>query len=74
MSLPNTLKDLQSLCAENGLKYKGKTKAQLKDLLEKENVSAQSEVEDYSKYTVGVLKEICSSFGLSKNGNKDELV
>ena len=37
MTLPNTLKELQALCEQTSLKYKGKTKAQLKALLANED-------------------------------------
>ena len=76
MSFPNNLKDLHDLCQQNGIKYKGKPKAQLKDLLLSKNVALaeKNDVEDISKLSVKALKERCENLGLSKCGNKDELV
>ena len=76
MSFPNTLKDLNDLCRQNGIKYKGKTKAQLKELLESNNVTLaeKNDAEDISKLSVRALKEKCDNLGLSKCGNKDELI
>ena len=76
MSFPNTLKDLNDLCRQNGIKYKGKTKAQLKELLESNNVTLaeKNDAEDISKLSVRALKEKCDILGLSKCGNKDELI
>ena len=77
MTLPNNLCDLQKLCEEKSLKFKGKTKAQLKELLSMEVITIEDEVfagEDLSKLTVKALKERCENEGLSKCGTKGELL
>ena len=65
MTFPESLKDLQSLCMKNGIKYKGKTKAQLKDALAGSNVDDGSISENFAKYTVTILKDLCKEKGLS---------
>ena len=74
MNFPESLKDLQSLCMKNGIKYKGKTKAQLKDALAGLNVDKGVISEDFAKCTVNILKDLCKRKGLSGNGNKGELI
>ena len=74
MTFPESLKDLQSLCMKNGIKYKGKTKAQLKDALAGSNVDDGAISENFAKYTVTILKDLCKEKGLSAYGNKGELV
>lgn len=76
MNLPNNLKDLQKLCEDKSLKFKGKTKAQLKDMLAVEIVvvDEDSSKEDFSRLNVKTLKAKCEELGLSKYGTKSELV
>ena len=78
MTLPNNLKDLQKLCEERSLKFKGKTKSQLKDLLSIEVVTVEEHEEvvseDLAKLNVKALKEKCEELGLPKNGTKPELI
>ena len=78
MSLPNNLKDLQKLCEEKSLKFKGKTKAQLKELLSTQVVIMEEDEvfagEDLSQLTVKALKEIFEDEGFSKCGTKAELI
>ena len=75
MTLPNTLKELHALCEQNGLKYKGKTKVQLKALLEnKDEVTIEPAKTDFAVKSVKELKETCESLGLSKCGVKAELI
>ena len=78
MSLPNNLKDLQKLCEEKSLKFKGKTKAQLKELLSTQVVIMEEDEvfagEDLSQLTVKALKERCEEKGFSKCGTKAELI
>ena len=74
MSLPGTLRELQELCKQKNLKYKGKTKSQLKEILEDKSDETENEVEvDVQKKSVKELKDMCVRKGLSKVGNKDEL-
>ena len=74
MSLPGTLEELQELCKHKNLKYKGKTKSQLKEILEDKSDETENEVEvDVQKKSVKELKDMCVRKGLSKVGNKDEL-
>ena len=72
MTLPNNLKVLQRMCEERSLKFKGKTKAQLKELLSIEVVVVNDDAihEDLTALTVKALKEKCSERGLSKYGTK----
>ena len=78
MSLPNNLKDIQKLCEEKSLKFKGKTKAQLKELLSTQVVIMEEDEvfagEDLSQLTVKALKERCEEKGFSKCGTKAELI
>jgi hypothetical protein len=56
------------------MKYKGKTKSQLKEILEDKSNETENEVEvDIQKKSVKKLKDMCVKKGLSKVGNKDEL-
>ena len=71
MSLPNTLKELQNLCEDNGIRFKGKTKAQLRELLGEKNI--QAEKDDLEHKSVKELKEMCDRKGISKTGNKEEI-
>ena len=74
MSLPGTLRELQELCKQKDLKYKGKTKSQLKEILEDKSDETENEVEvDLQKKSVKELKDMCDRKGLSKVGNKAEL-
>ena len=60
MTLQNSLKELQALCEQNSLKYKGKTKAQLKALLEnKDDVTIEPAKTDFAVESVKELKETC---------------
>ena len=73
MSLPGTLRALQELCKHKDLKYKGKTKSQLKEILEDKGDETENEVEvDIQKKSVKELKDMCGRKGLSKVGNKDK--
>ena len=63
MSLSNTLKELQELCEKKKLKFKGKTKSQLKHLLSDE---IEPEVTAFEKKSVKELKEMCDETGLSR--------
>ena len=76
MTLPNNLKDLQKMCEERSLKFKGKTKAQLKELLSIEVVVVNDDAihEDLTTLTLKALNEMCSEIGLSKYGTKTELI
>ena len=56
MTFPESLKDLQSLCMKNGIKHKGKTKAQLKEELACLNVDAGAISEKIAKDTVTIMK------------------
>lgn len=57
MTLPNTLKELQALCEQKSLKYKGKTKAQLKALLANEDDEMiEPAVTDFAVKSVKELK------------------
>ena len=71
MSFPNNLKDLHDMCQQNGIKFKGKTIAQLKDLLASNSVTfaPNNDIDDLSKLSVKALKEKCNDIG-----NKDKLV
>ena len=71
MSLPNTLKELQNLCEDNGIRFKGKTKAQLRELLCEKNI--QAEKDDLENKSVKELKEMCDRKGISNTGNKEEI-
>ena len=64
------------MCEERSLKFKGKTKAQLKELLSIEVVVVNDDAihEDLTTLTVKALKEKCSERGLSKYGTKTELI
>ena len=74
MTLPGTLKELQELCKQKNLKYKGKTKSQLKEILEDKSNETENEVEvDLQKKSVKELKDMCDRKGLSKVANKHEL-
>ena len=74
MSLPGTLRELQELCKQKNLKYKGKTKSQLKEILEDKSNETENEVEvDLQKKSVMELKDMCDRKGLPKVGNKYEL-
>ena len=70
MSLPNTLKELQELCEKKILKFKGKTKSQLKHLLSDE---IEPEVTAFEQKSVKELKEMCDEKGIAKVGNKATL-
>ena len=59
---------------KNVIKYKGKTKAQLKDALASSNIDDGEISENFAKYTVTILKDLCKRKGLSGYGNKGELV
>ena len=72
MSLPGTLRELQELCKQKNLKYKGKSKSQLKEILEDKSEHMEVEV-DLQKKSVKELKGMCDRKGLSKVGNKAEL-
>ena len=75
MNLPDNLKDLQKLCKDKSLKFKGKTKAQLKEILSIEvDIDASTGEEDFGQLTVKELKAKCEELGLSKYGTKAELV
>ena len=76
MSYPTSLKYLQDLCQKNGLKFKGKRKAQLIELLEDNSVSADDSVfeEDIATLPVKRLREKCKEIGLSVYGTKAELI
>ena len=65
------LKDLQFLCEEK-LKFKGKTKAQLVTLINK-NKAEEEEDKNYSELPIKDLKEMCTKSGLSRFGTKAEL-
>ena len=71
MSLPNTRKELQNLCEENDIRFKGKTKAQLRELLGEKNIQAGKD--DLEHKSVKELKEMCERKGISKTGNKEEI-
>ena len=74
MSLPGTLEELQEFCKHKNLKYMGKTKSQLKEILEDKSDETENEVEvDVQKKSVKELKDMCDRKGLSKVGNKYEL-
>ena len=68
-----SLRELQDKCATKGLKYKGKTKAQLMDAL-KLTDSVETNDVLHSMKTVKELREICSQKGLYKVTTKAELV
>ena len=70
------LKDLQFLCEEKGLKFKGKTKAQLVTLINNNKAEEVDTIEDknYSELSIKELREICTKSGLSRFGTKAELV
>ena len=71
MALPDNLKKLQELCVMKNMRYKGRTKAQLRDMLEHE--SDDDIKDDLEKKTVKELKNMCEKKGLCKVGNKNEL-
>ena len=74
MSLLGTLRELQELCKQKNLKYKGKTKSQLKEILEDKSNETENEVEvDLQKKSIMELKDMCDRKGLPKVGNKYEL-
>ena len=84
MNFPDNLKDLHKLCQENSLKFKGKTKAQLKKMLselvtqetsDKEDFTDEEDLteEDLTALNVKELKTKCEALGLSKYGTKAEL-
>ena len=82
MNLPSSLRDLQNLCHEKGLKYKGKTKDTLRTLLIElagEPVDDQINIDDDINDDIEVkklkdLKLMCQERGLSKVGSKAELI
>ena len=69
------LKDLQFLCEEKGSIFKGKTKAQLVTLINKNKAEEDDTIEDknYSELSIKDLREICTKSGLSRFGTKAEL-
>ena len=73
MSYPNNLKVLQDLCKQNGLKFKGKRKAELIEKLKANSVSVVSE-DDIDNLQVRCLRERCKESGLSVYGTKAELI
>ena len=82
MNLPSSLRDLQNLCHEKGLKYTGKTKDTLSTLLIElagETVDDQINIDDDINDDIEVkklkdLKLMCQERGLSKVGSKAELI
>ena len=75
MNYPNKLKDLQVLCQKNGLKFKGKRKAELIEVLNANSVVVVDTVDDnFENLQVKVLREKCKEYGLSVYGTKGELV
>ena len=63
--------ELQNLCEENDIRFKGKTKAQLRELLGEKNIQAGKD--DLEHKSVKELKEMCERKGISKTGNKEEI-
>ena len=81
MNLPSSFKELQALCEESGLKYKGKTKNALKTLLIDSAVETvddsendDDDISDIETKKLKDLKLICEKKGLSKVGCKSELI
>ena len=81
MNLPSSLKEVQALCEESGLKYKGKTKNALKTLLIDSAVETvddsendDDDISDIETKKLKDLKLICEKKGLSKVGCKSELI
>ena len=78
MPLPTTLKELQAICEQRGLKYKGKNKETLKTMLSADitivDVVNDDENQNIDSLKLKELKDLCGKKGLSKTGNKEELV
>ena len=70
-----SLRELQDMCKVKGIKFKGKTKAQLLDAL-KANDDAQevSEENGLEKKSIRELRDLCANDGLSRVGTKSELI
>ena len=70
-----SLKELQEMCKSNGIRFKGKTKAQLQDDL-KDNDVAKKATENnvFEKKSVNDLRDLCLKEGLSRVGTKAELI
>ena len=70
-----SLKELQEMCKTNGIKFKGKTKAQLKDALKVDDVAKEATENDgFEKKSVKELRDLCVKEGLSRVGSKSELI
>ena len=78
MPLPTTLKELQAICEQRGLKYKGKNKETLKTMLFADitivDIVNDDENQNIDSLKLKELKDLCGKKGLSKTGNKEELV
>ena len=75
MTLPNTQKELQALCKANSIKFKGKTKAEMIEALNKNEVTDDATEKDVTtEKTVKELRELCCKAGLSRLGSKQELL
>ena len=74
MNYPDKLKDLQDLCQKNGLKYKGKRKAELVDVLKANSVTVATSDDNFENLQIKILREKCKEYGLSVYGAKEELV
>ena len=66
---------MQEMCKSNGIRFKGKTKAQLQDAL-KDNDVAEEATENnvFEKKSVKDLRDLCLKEGLSHVGTKAELI
>ena len=70
-----SLKELQEMCKTNGIRYKGKTKAQLKDALKVDDVAKEATENDgFENKSVKELRDLCVKEGLSRVGPKSELI
>ena len=67
MNYPNKLKDFQILCQKNGLKFKGKCKAELIKVLNANSVMVDT-VDNFENLQVNLLREKCKKYGLSFYG------
>ena len=61
MTLPDSLKELQDLCEQLNVKFKVKTKAQLKELIKKAGDVEHPPTNEMMKYPIQQLKEFCEA-------------
>ena len=63
------------MCKSNGIKFKGKTEAQLLDALKANDGAHEvTEANCLEKKSVRELRDICAKEGLSRLGTKSELI